>query len=74
MSERTIAKAIRVTRSNALDERAERRDYWASRTIDERISEVESLRRMWIEVTGDPDAPIQRVIFRRRLGEPAPRR
>ncbi len=28
---------------------------------------VEELRRMMPEITGDPDQPIERVVFRRRL-------
>jgi len=35
------------------------------------IAEVESLRRLWIEITGDPDVPMVRVVHRRRLGDPA---
>jgi hypothetical protein len=35
------------------------------------LDEAESLRRLWIEVTGDPDQPIARVMFKRKLGEPA---
>jgi hypothetical protein len=27
-----------------------------------------------IEVTGDPDRPIEKVVHKRRLGEPAPKR
>jgi hypothetical protein len=69
MSDRLIAKVARVTKLTAVDERAERRRYWASRSVEERFLEVESLRRMWIEITGDPDLPIQRVVSRRRLGE-----
>jgi hypothetical protein len=73
MSEqRTIAPVIRVARLNQVDEQAERRAYWAQRTVEERVHEVESLRRMWPELTGDPDAPIARVVHRRRLGQPAP--
>jgi hypothetical protein len=37
--------------------------------VEERILEVESLRRMWIERFGDPDRPMVRAITRRRLGE-----
>jgi hypothetical protein len=69
MSDRQIAKVARIAKLTAIDERAERRTYWASRSIEERFLEVESLRRMWIEVTGDPDLPIQRVLSRRRLGD-----
>jgi len=50
---------------------AERRAYWASQSPAERFAEVESLRRLWIEITGDPDLPMVRVGHRRRLGEPA---
>lgn len=74
MSERrAIAPVVRKIKLAELDEVAERRAYWASRTPAERIAEVESLRRLWIEVTGDPDRPIERVMFKRRLGEPAVR-
>jgi elongation factor Tu len=61
-----------VRRLADVDERAERRDYWATRSFAERIAEVESLRRLWPEVTGDADAPIVRVVHKRKLGEPAP--
>lgn len=67
MSDREIAKIVRVARLTAVDERAERHTYWAGRSPGERFLEVESLRRMWIEITGDPDLPIQRVIQRRPL-------
>jgi hypothetical protein len=67
MSERDITRTVRLVETKALDGRAERRAYWASRSIEERILEVESLRRMWIEVTGDPGVPIQRVVQRRSI-------
>jgi hypothetical protein len=73
MSERGISPVARVVAVKTLDERAERRAYWAAQTIEARLREVESLRRLWIEVTGDPDRPIERVVHRRRFGEPAPR-
>jgi hypothetical protein len=69
VSDRQIAKVARIAKLTAVDERAERRAYWATRSIEERFLEVESLRRMWIEVTGDPDLPIRRVITRRRFGD-----
>jgi hypothetical protein len=62
---RTIAPVVRIARLAAVDERAERRAYWQARTIDERIREVESLRRMWPELVGDADAPIARVVHKR---------
>ena len=71
---REIAPVVRIAKLGAIDERAERRAYWAARSIEERIREVESLRRMWPELTGDADAPIVKVVHRRRLGDPAPRR
>lgn len=71
MSDR-IERVVRISRLGEVDERAERRAFWAGRSIEERIREVESLRRMWPELTGDADAPIVRVVHRRRLGEPAP--
>ena len=70
-SPRAISPVIRKVRRDQLDEQAERRAYWATRSPEERIAEVESLRRLWIEITGDPDRPIARVVHRRRLGEPA---
>lgn len=60
-----------VVRKVRRDEDAERLAYWRTRTPAERFLEVESLRRLWIEITGDPDVPMVRVIHRRRLGEPA---
>lgn len=67
MSSRAIAPVVRKRRLDDVDEDAERRAYWATRTIEERLLEVEQIRRMWIEQTGDPDAPIARVVQRRRL-------
>lgn len=54
---RTIAPVIRTSRLGELDEQAERRAYWAAQPMAARIAEVEVLRRMWIELTGDPDQP-----------------
>lgn len=68
---RKIAPVVRKVRRDELDEDAERLAYWRARTPAERVAEVESLRRLWIEITGDPDAPMARVIHRRRRGEPA---
>ena len=50
---------------------AETRAFWASQSPAQRIIELESLRRMWPEITGDPDEPMVRVIHKRRRGEPA---
>ena len=61
---------VREVRRSELDAQAERRAYWASRTPAARIAEIESLRRPRIDVTGDPDPPILRVVHRRRSGEP----
>jgi hypothetical protein len=72
MKSRALSPVVRVARLGEIDERAERRAHWASRPIAERIAEVESLRRLWPELTGDPDQPIARVVHKRRLGEPAP--
>ena len=69
--ERTIAPVARITRLTDLDERAERQAYWAGRSVADRLVELESLRRMWPEITGDPDLPIVRVVHKRKLGEPA---
>jgi len=68
---RAIPLIVRKVRRADLDEVAERRAYWATQSPDARLAEVESLRRLWIEITGDPDLPIARVVHRRRLGEPA---
>jgi len=69
---RTIAPVIRKSRLGEIDEQAERRAYWAAQPMEARIAEVEVLRRMWLELTGDPDQPMQLVVHKRRLGEPAP--
>jgi len=68
---RAISPVVRKVRHADLDEDAERLAYWRQRTPAERVAEVESLRRLWIEITGDPDLPMARVVHRRRLGEPA---
>jgi hypothetical protein len=73
MTARSIAPTVRIVRLGDVNERAERRAYWASRSIEERIAEVESLRRLWPELVGDADAPIARAVHKRRLGEPAPK-
>ena len=69
--QRAIAPVVRKVRLGDLDEVAERRAYWATQTPEARVAEVEALRRLWIEITGDPDLPIVRVVHKRRLGEPA---
>jgi len=33
----------------------------------DRIAQLQQIRRMWIEQTGDPDAPIARVVQRSKL-------
>ncbi len=71
MTKREIAAVVRRTTLGASDEYAERAAYWKTRSIEERLLEVESLRRLWTEITGDPDEPIVRAVHRRRLGEPA---
>lgn len=71
MTTRSIAPVFRKVRLEQLDEDADRLAYWKTRTPAERIAEVESLRRLWIEITGDPDLPMELVVHRRRLGEPA---
>jgi len=68
---REIPLVVRKVRRDELDEDAERLSYWRGRTIADRIAEVESLRRLWIEITGDPDVPMVRAVHRRRLGDPA---
>ncbi|GEM_PF-3016775 len=69
MTKREIAVVVRRTALSASDEYAERAAYWKTRSIEERLLEVESLRRLWIEITGDPDVPIVRAVHRRKLGE-----
>ncbi|HWO26057.1 MAG TPA: hypothetical protein VNO30_45335 [Kofleriaceae bacterium] len=69
---REIAPVLRQSRLGEIDEEAERRAYWAVQPMEARIAEVEVLRRMWIELTGDPDQPMQLVVHKRRLGDPAP--
>jgi hypothetical protein len=71
MTERKIAAVVRKRKLGEVDEHAERRAYWLTQSIAARIAEVEALRRMWIERTGDPDQPMERVVHIRRLGEPA---
>ncbi|CAN5278742.1 hypothetical protein BH11MYX1_BH11MYX1_56880 [soil metagenome] len=66
---REIATVVRRSKLGALDEYSERAAYWKTQPIEARLREVEALRRMWIEVTGDPDEPIVRVVHKRRLGE-----
>ncbi len=67
MSERAIKPVVRKRRLGEVDEDAERRAYWSTRSVEERFLEVEVLRRLWIEVTGDPDAPMVRVVHKRRF-------
>lgn len=74
MITRTIAAAVRIKRLGEHDERADRRAYWSRRTVEDRFAEVESLRRMWPELVGDPDEPMARVVHVRALGAPAPPR
>ncbi|MGE0867589.1 MAG: hypothetical protein AB7P03_03440 [Kofleriaceae bacterium] len=73
MKARTIARVVRKGRLGEIDEDAERRAYWGSMSVAARIAEVESLRRLWIGLTGDPDLPIVRVVHRRKLGDPGQR-
>ena len=68
---RKLPMVVRKVRPADLDEDAERRACWRTRTPAERVAEVESLRRLWIEITGDPDLPMVRVVHRRRRGDPA---
>ena len=72
MIKRSIAAVVRKSALGEIDETAERRAYWGRQPVAARIAEVESLRRMWIELTGAPDRPIERVVHTRTLGEPAP--
>lgn len=65
---RVIAPVVRIVGLQEIDERADRRRYWETRSIEERIREVESLRRLWPELVGDADAPIERVVQKRPFG------
>jgi hypothetical protein len=69
--QRAIPPVVRKVRRDELDEVAERRAYWQTQPPEARVAEVESLRRLWIEITGDPDVPMVRIVHRRRFGEPA---
>ena len=61
---RTIAPVARIpARLGELDERAERRRYWRAQPIERKLGEVEELRRLWTEVTGNPNR-------RNRTGRP----
>ncbi len=68
---RRIALVVRKVPLADLDEHAESLAYWGTRSAAEKVAEGESLRRMWPDLTGDPDEPIVRVVHRRTLGEPA---
>ena len=68
---RAMAIVARKGRLGEIDEDGDRRRYWATQDPAARIAEVESLRRVWIGLTGDPDLPIVRVIHRRGLRDPA---
>ena len=68
---RKISPVVRKVRRDELDEDAGRLACWRGQTAAERIAEVESLRRLWIEITGDPDVPMVRVVHRRWLGDSA---
>ena len=69
VTKRTIALVARKLSFEQVD--AERRAYWADKSPADRIIELESLRRMWPEIAGDPDIPLVRVVYRRRRGAPA---
>jgi hypothetical protein len=64
---RTIATVVRKARLGEIDEDAERRSYWAATSPATRIAELEEIRRVWIALAGDPDAPFVRVMQRRAL-------
>jgi len=69
---RSIKPVVRKAKLGQLDDTGERLAYWLQQPLAARIAEVEVLRRVWRELTGDPDQPIARVVFRRRLGEKSP--
>ena len=43
----------------------EEREASTKRTPEQAIREVEELRRMMIDLHGDPDAPMERIVTRR---------
>jgi hypothetical protein len=64
MKKRSVAA---VARKYKLGEEPKPADYWLSRTHEERWLEVEACRRLWIEITGDPDQPIAKVVQKRKM-------
>lgn len=40
---------------------------WRNSTLVERFLEVERLRRSWTGLFGDPDKPIAKVVFKRKM-------
>jgi hypothetical protein len=66
---RTIEAVVRRSRLGD-DDDADALAYWLAQPVERRILEVEALRRMWIDRLGDPDRPMERVVIRRRLGDP----
>jgi hypothetical protein len=71
---RQIALVVRKIRMGQLDEHAESLAFWAGKSPEEKLTEAESLRQMWPELTGDANEPLVRVLHRRRLGDPPVRR
>ena len=59
---RSIANVARVLRRQSLNEDAERRAYWASRTVSDRLLALEELRSVSV--------PLVRAVTVRRLGSP----
>ena len=66
MTDRKIERVVQRSRLGAEDDEASL-TYWLGQPIEQRILEVEVLRRMWIEQFGDPDQRIERTVARRRL-------
>ena len=69
---RLIAPIVRRVPLGKLDEDAERRAYWRQQPPAAIIAEIESLRRLWTGLAGDPDLPIARVVHKRYLRDAPP--
>ena len=67
---RTLAIVATVRKRRDVDEDAERRTYWATRTAAERLAEVSSLRALRL-LERFQAGTVERVFHRRRRGEPA---
>ncbi len=59
-----------AVRKYKLGEEPDPNKEWLKRTPAERFLEVERLRRSWTGLFGDPDEPIEKVIFKRKITLP----